>query len=162
VQFGATPKRLEEILNRNRIKGTNMFCSRQFVRAVDELSAALEAASQLDSIAGDGGGHEQVMAVLLSSRAACLLELGDYRAAIEDGDRALERKPNHVQAWVTKCACLDTLGLAEEYARPVRAAVRVFGHSNPVVSSLSTQAMATRPEDSLEAPLIATDEVFSN
>jgi tetratricopeptide (TPR) repeat protein len=149
--------RLEDEMQKHHLSGIHCYSSLQFVPAIRELSLSLEILQnmRIDPVKAKTG------AILYSSRATCFMNIKEFKHALDDCSRAIALNPNHIQAWITKCNCLEVIGDASTFMDAVTEASRTFGHSNAEISELAVKALSTKPAEAADAELISSDNIFS-
>ncbi|UCG17599.1 MAG: protein kinase [Phycisphaerales bacterium] len=122
----------------NALVGVGQMQLREFGRAVDDFSRALEADPEL------------VPALL--GRATCHYQARDYAAAIEDTTRIIEAEPSHARAYVLRGESYDKLERYDEsIADYARASQLEKGSQWIVAKYLWAQANKQRTEQGLSA-----------
>jgi len=119
--------------------GNEAFKRGDYFTAMALYSRCLEALPP----SGEGGPDEE--AVALSNRAACLIRVKHYGAAVIDAQRALELRPNWGRAW-------ERLGLATSHLRDVREAANAYFKAAEFEPTEANAEALLKAEDKASVP----------
>jgi import receptor subunit TOM70 len=87
--------------------GNNFFRVKDYDRAIDEYSRAIECCPETDE-------HKEVLAVLLGNRAACYSAEEDWELVVEDCNRSIVLKADYVKVLLRRSQALEKLEKLEE------------------------------------------------